>query len=61
MRGSEDPSVGRDSKRRKTGEDKPSVDVEMTEAVELQSGSEEGEIEEVEVKVDAKDGKTESV
>jgi len=61
MRGSEDPSIGRDSKRRKTGEDKPSVDVEMTEAVELQSGSEEGEIEEVEVKVDAKDGKTESV
>jgi len=57
MRGSEDPGNARDSKRRKVEEDKAAADVEMAEAVELVSGSEDGEIEEVEVKGDAKDGK----
>lgn len=56
---SEEPRGQRDSKRRKIdGSKSPVVDTPMAEAVELQSGSEEGEIEEVEVKAE---GKTENV
>jgi pre-mRNA-processing factor 40 len=54
-RSSEEPRGQRDSKRRKVeGSKSPVIDTPMAEAVELQSGSEEGEIEEVEVKPEVK-------